>query len=475
MKQNLIKYGHFIALALVLIGLAFYSFSKPKQAQRLESDLYQPEQEKLVGILDEIKVFGFAGKAENQQDSLAIALDLYGAANYGEAQIALENYLNTYPDDKTARFYYGMTFLYLKSPEKALNTLAPLSELNDFELQDDARWYAALAAANIDQMRALGFFSKLAKDKKSKYQDAAKAVMNTVLENPGKFSFQVESGDVLKCSLVIAPSTPWWQSGWMRYFLALLFPVAGGSLFFWRNKVKNLEKVNAIMGVERDRSNALLHNILPAETAEELKKYGHSDTRRHEMVTVLFCDFQGFTNIAEQIPPEELVQYLGTCFEAYDRIITELKLEKIKTVGDCYICAGGLEPTSIDEVTQPTNPEFLAHVNAVRVVNAGQRMLEFLKEFNQAQAEKGKPPFHARVGIHSGPVVAGIVGIKKYAYDIWGDTVNIAARMEQSSEGGRINISGSTYELVKSEFACTYRGKIEAKGKGPVEMYFVKE
>jgi class 3 adenylate cyclase len=475
MKQNLIKYGHFIAIALVLLGAAFYFSSKPAEPRTMEYEQFLPEKDKLASILDEIKVFGFAGSATNGQDSLAEALDLYGAANYSEAQQSLETYLASYPADKTARFYYSMTFLYLKAPEKALKTLSPLAELNDFELRDDARWYSALAAASFDQMRALGLFSSLAKDPNSKYQEAAKAVMTTVLENPGKFSFQVESGEVLKCSLVIAPSNPWWQSGWARSFIALLFPIGGASLFFWRNKVKKLEKANLIMGDERDRSDALLHNILPAETAAELKKYGHSDTRRHEMVTVLFCDFQGFTNIAEQIPPEELVNYLGVCFEAYDRIITMQKLEKIKTVGDCYICAGGLKPTDGLDQTNPMNPEFQAHANAIRVVHAGLQMLGFLKEFNAQQAKIGKPAFHARVGIHTGPVVAGIVGIKKYAYDIWGDTVNIAARMEQSSEGGRINISGSTYELVKEEFACTYRGKVEAKGKGAVDMYFVKD
>lgn len=399
-----------------------------------------------------------------------MALDLYGAADYAGAQQSLESYLAAYPDDKTARFYFGMTYLYRNAPEKALKTLSPLSELKGFDLQDDARWYAALAASSLDQMRALGLFSALAKDPDSKYQQAAAAVMTSVLDNPGKFSFQIESGDVLKCSLVIASTEAWWQAAWLRALIALLFPAGGAGLFFWRNKVKKLEHDNEIMGAEIQRSDALLHNILPAETAQELKQYGHSDTRRHEQVTVLFCDFQGFTNIAEELGPEELVDYLSTCFEAYDRIITECGLEKIKTVGDCYICAGGLSMSG----NQPPG-EGSATADAKRVVNAAQRMLAFLQEFNQGQAEKGKPAFHARVGIHTGPVVAGIVGIKKYAYDIWGDTVNIAARMEQSSEGGRINISGSTYELVKGDFACTFRGKIEAKGKGAVDMYFVME
>ena len=471
MQQTIIKYGHWIAIGLVLLGLAFYWFSRPKEAKTLESDMFQPEKEKLTGILDEIKVFGFAGEPQNQADSLAAALDLYGEASYTEAQISLETYLAAYPADKTARFYYGMTFLYLKNPEKALKILSPLSELKNFDLQDDARWYTALAAAGTDQVRALGLFSALAKDPGSRYQQAATAVMATVIENPGKFSFQIESGEVLKCSMVIAPASAWWQAGWARALIALLFPAGGASLFFWRNKAKQLELDKKEMGVKMERSDALLRNILPAETAEELKKYGYSDTRRHEMVTVLFCDFEGFTGIAEELSPEDLVNYLGVCFEAYDRIITEHHLEKIKTVGDCYICAGGL---TNEEGNQPKKEDGRkASEEAVRVVKAAQQMLVFLENFNANQLRTGKPAFHARIGIHTGAVVAGIVGIKKFAYDIWGDTVNIAARMEQSSEGGRINISGPTYELVKGHFACMYRGKVEAKGKGEVDMYFV--
>ncbi len=464
-----------MAIGLVLVGVLFYFFTKPNMPRALDSKLFQPEKEKLAIILDEIQVFGIAGAGANQQDSLADALDLYGAANYTAAQLSLETYLAAHPEDRTARFYYGMTFLYLKAPEKALKTLSPLSQLSGFDLQDDARWYTALAAANVDQMRALGLFSALSKDNDSKYQQAAAAIMNTILENPGNFSFQIESGEVLKCSMVIAPKAAWWQVGWSRTLLAFLFPIGGVGLFFWRKKMKRLENENKQMGVDMLASDTLLHNILPAETAAELKQFGHSDTRRHEMVTVLFCDFQGFTNIAEQIRAEELVAYLGTCFEAYDHIITSHNLEKIKTVGDCYICAGGLELTEQPGPVDHLSKAEMAKQNALQVIKAGQAMLAFLKEFNQGQAAVGKPPFNARVGIHTGAVVAGIVGIKKYAYDIWGDTVNIAARMEQTSEPGRINISGSTYELVKDQFACMFRGKVEAKGKGAVDMYFVSE
>ena len=140
-----------------------------------------------------------------------------------------------------------------------------------------------------------------------------------------------------------------------------------------------------------------------------------------------------------------MVKNLGTCFEAFDHIIEEHNLEKIKTVGDCYICAGGLKNGN--------------NKQAVKVINAAKKMISFLNNFNDKQQKENKPQFNGRIGINTGPVVAGIVGIKKYAYDIWGDTVNIAARMEQSSEPGQINISGSTYAIVKDHFNCIYRGK----------------
>ena len=246
-------------------------------------------------------------------------------------------------------------------------------------------------------------------------------------------------------------------------------------MVYWKNKIKDLNKEVIEEEVanrtgqlklekeniekEKEISEAILNNILPAETTAELKKHGQSNTKLHENVTVLFCDFQGFTGISEKLPPQELVACLSECFGAFDKIMTEENLEKIKTVGDCYICAGGLKNKDDG--------------NPVRVINTAIKMMQFLKEYNIAMVKKGKPEFVARIGINTGQVVAGIVGIKKYAYDIWGDTVNLAARMEQHSESGRINISESTYALVKNHFNCRDRGKVEAKGKGAVNMYFI--
>lgn len=213
--------------------------------------------------------------------------------------------------------------------------------------------------------------------------------------------------------------------------------------------------------LEKKKSDELLLNILPEEVAEELKAKGSTDAKQFDEVTVMFTDFKGFTQISERLTPAELVAEIHTCFTAFDNIITKYNIEKIKTIGDSYMCAGGLP------VANKTNPD--------DVVRAALEIQRFMLDHVQQRKSENKEVFEIRIGIHSGPVVAGIVGVKKYAYDIWGDTVNIASRMESSSEAGKVNISESTYELIKDKFICTYRGKIQAKNKGEIGMYFVEK
>ena len=212
---------------------------------------------------------------------------------------------------------------------------------------------------------------------------------------------------------------------------------------------------------EKERSDDLLRNILPEEVAEELKNTGAAQAKHFDTVTILFTDFKGFTQASEKLTPQELVEELNTCFKAFDGIVTARGIEKIKTIGDAYMCAGGLP--------DPKTSSPLA------VVHAALEMRHFMVSRKAERDEMGLPAFEMRVGIHSGPVVAGIVGVKKFQYDIWGDTVNTASRMESSGEVGQVNISESTYALVKSEPGLTFtaRGKVQAKGKGALEMYFV--
>ncbi|MBK9637803.1 MAG: tetratricopeptide repeat protein [Bacteroidetes bacterium] len=232
----------------------------------------------------------------------------------------------------------------------------------------------------------------------------------------------------------------------------LVFAVVGifALVFFnQRNKIR----------VGKKRSDDLLLNILPLEVAEELKTKGSAQAKQFESVTVMFTDFKNFTQISEKLNPEELVAEIDTCFKAFDDIITRHKIEKIKTMGDSYMCVGGLPISN--------------STHASDVVSAGLEIQQYMSFHQQKSMQEGRTPFEIRIGIHTGSVVAGIVGVKKFAYDIWGDTVNIASRMESSGEAGKVNISGSTYTLIKDEFQCEYRGKIEAKNKGEIDMYFV--
>jgi class 3 adenylate cyclase len=225
------------------------------------------------------------------------------------------------------------------------------------------------------------------------------------------------------------------------------------------NRYLYTRRTNKIIKDERDRSKGLLLNILPEETARELETYGSAKTRYYENVTVLFTDFKGFSTIAGKLSPQDLVAELNDYFVAFDEIVGKYNLEKIKTIGDAYMCAGGI-PT--ENTTHPLD-----------AVEAGLAMQAFMKSRNEARKEKGLEGWELRIGIHSGPVVAGVVGKRKYAYDIWGDTVNIASRMESNGEPGKVNISASTYSQVQRRFTCKHRGKIAAKNIGEIDMYFV--
>jgi class 3 adenylate cyclase len=221
-----------------------------------------------------------------------------------------------------------------------------------------------------------------------------------------------------------------------------------------------IEAQKKLIETERKKSEELLLNILPHEIADELKEKGLARPRSYNMATVLFTDFKGFTTISEKLSPEQIVDKLNFFFQKFDEIAEKHHLEKIKTIGDGYMCAGGIP------IENTTNP-----VDAVR---AGLEMQNFMNEWNREQQSKGLPTFGLRVGINTGPLVAGVIGKNKFAYDVWGDTVNLASRMESSGEVGKVNISGITYTWVKHHFECTYRGKIEAKNKGEVDMYFVE-
>ncbi|MEA1786041.1 adenylate/guanylate cyclase domain-containing protein [Arenibacter sp. GZD96] len=236
--------------------------------------------------------------------------------------------------------------------------------------------------------------------------------------------------------------------------LTLVLVLAIGSFSRYRFE----KKTNQIIGEERRRSEDLLRNILPKEIATELKENGKVKAKKYDLVTVMFTDFKGFTLESQNLSPEILVKTVDYYFSKFDAIVEKYGLEKIKTIGDAYMCAGGL---SADTQNHP-----------FKMINAAFEILEVMKTArDNPQAEIMN--FEIRIGINTGTVVAGVVGTKKFAYDIWGDAVNVAARMETMSEPGKVNISENTFQLVKHKFDCEFRGEVYVKNKGNMSMYFV--
>ncbi len=267
-------------------------------------------------------------------------------------------------------------------------------------------------------------------------------------------------------SFVVVP--PFWMRWWFIAICAILVVAAVLAIIKIREKRYEAEKQKLQQMVdertkelrhEKERSDELLLNILPFETAEELKNNGYASVQQYDMVSVLFTDFVGFTNITEGISHKELVRSLDEHFRLFDGVMDKYHIEKIKTIGDAYMAAGGIPTRTI------TNP--------MAVVAAALEMVYLLIGINQKKEFKGQTAWKLRLGIHTGSVISGVVGKNKFAFDIWGDAVNTAARMESSGEVMKVNISGSTYALVKEYFECTPRGKIKAKNKGEIEMYFV--
>lgn len=283
---------------------------------------------------------------------------------------------------------------------------------------------------------------------------------------PGNYKLMVKYENLplnhqTQATLNLKISPPYWSTWW---FIGLCI-ISGFQLIFLyiNNKTKKLNQKNvelekmvnektADLQLEIKKSDELLLNILPRDIALELKQNGSAAAKQHNNVTVLFTDFVNFTGISEKLNPTDLVKEIDRCFKSFDLIIEKYKIEKIKTIGDAYLAAAGLPSADPN--------------HAINVVNAAIEIIDFMKTNN--------PKFEIRIGIHSGPVVAGIVGIKKFAYDIWGDTVNVASRMESNSEAMKINLSEATYHLIKNEFTCVHRGRIIVKNRGEMDMYFVQ-
>jgi PAS domain S-box-containing protein len=235
-----------------------------------------------------------------------------------------------------------------------------------------------------------------------------------------------------------------WDNDGKRYYSGII------------RDITEKKKAEAIILYEKKRSDDLLLNILPKQVADELKSKGMARAKKYTNVTIIFTDFKDFTSLASSISPTRLVKELNEIFSRFDDILEEFKIEKIKTIGDAYFAACGVPEKNED--------------HALRCIEAVKQMFRYLEDRNK----KSELQWNMRAGIHSGPVVAGVVSKKKYAYDLFGDTVNTASRMESNGEVGKINISESTFDLVKGHYKCIPRGQINAKGKGNLNMYFVE-
>lgn len=225
-------------------------------------------------------------------------------------------------------------------------------------------------------------------------------------------------------------------------------------------RFEELQRLYAEIEAEKRNSENLLLNILPANIATEIKDTGKATPVHYESATVLFTDFKNFTQLAEQLTPQELVDELDYCFSYFDEVIETHNLEKLKTIGDSYMCVGGIP-----------NPN---QTHAIDAVLAAMQIRSFMEWRKLEKTQKNQPYWDIRIGIHSGPLLAGVIGRKKFAYDVWGDTVNTASRMESSGVPSGINISEATFKLIQNFFDCQYRGKVTAKNKGEIDMYLVE-
>jgi class 3 adenylate cyclase/predicted transcriptional regulator len=383
---------------------------------------------------------------KNHSQALAIAQKVNNKTSIAQSLMGLGNVYKEKEDYQTAISYY-------KKAEAPAVEIQALHELKDL-YKDMAKAYEKSA----DNTNALKYQTLYTNVKDTLYNiDTDKKLGGLQFD----FDLQKKQGEInlLTKDIALTDLKLKRQQFAKRVLfggLGLVFLIA--ALIFRNYRIK--VKTSRILNRQKGEIEGLLLNILPAEVAKELQVNGHASPRNYESVSVMFTDFKGFTNIADKISPQELVEELNTCFIAFDNIIGKYNLEKIKTIGDSYMCAGGIPTPDKDHV--------------FNMIKASLEIKDYIIRNNIKRGQAGLEPWYLRIGIHVGPVVAGVVGKKKYAYDIWGGTVNIASRMESNGEPGKVNISSDTYELIKDKYDCVYRGKISAKNIGEIDMYFVE-
>lgn len=465
------------ATAYEELGDSYYRTNEPSKAikslsmaakyhERLGAAQAQTQVINRIGFTEKNKNKNFEAAIKNFKRSLQIAEQNNLFSSQLKSYDLLAETFEENGDNASAQVYRN---LHAQLTNRASNTKI---DTYDAQLKEAREQLEEEKAMSETQRRALQYQIANIEKEKSKISKALSATGDS-LEN-ATFEAQAASARAMAEEEKSKRTQTQLYFSYGGIALLLIFSSVLFSLFRSRNiankrlaeqniqikkQAEELENRGKELHIEKEKSEKLLLNILPAKVAEELKEKNYAAPRSYNMVTVLFTDFKGFTSIAEKMSPEEIIRELNTIFSEFDRICKEYNLEKIKTIGDAYMCAGGIpEPNT---------------TNAIDAVKAALEMQQYMKVLADKKQARGESYFELRLGINTGPIVAGVVGESKFAYDIWGDTVNLASRMESAGEVGMVNISDNTYELVKDQFDCTYRGRISVKNKGEVDMYFV--
>jgi len=418
---------------------ALYNFFKAK-------DVLDPNDEILPYVLNNIgKLFSRKNQSDvalqYHQEALSKSTEIGNKLFMAQSSLALAQLYRERGQHEKAREYFeeaSTISAEIKAGPELQKAYAGLSE--SFSINNDFR--SAYKYSNLSAKLADSLYKYAADSMQLKYEVGIKEKQIDLLTKDKDLKdLELKRQKIAKNALMVG--------------LGLVFLIIGILYRDYRLKVKT----NNILDHQKAEIESLLLNILPAEVAHELQTEGHATPKYFDHATVLFTDFKGFTKMADALSPQELVAELNGCFMAFDDIIEKYKLEKIKTIGDSYMCAGGI-PTPDPTAT-------------LKMIAASFDIIEYLNKWNEQRASIGLKPWELRIGIHVGPLVAGVVGKKKYAYDIWGSTVNIASRMESAGEPGQVNISSSVYDIIKNHYDCQYRGKISAKNIGEIDMYFV--
>ena len=451
---------NFFALAFVLFPVIM--FAQVKQGTSLIDSMVKQLPKVPDSKVDKAVLLGNIGIAYNEQDNSSKALEYYFKAlkifdklgnenglaringNIGSAYLSMA--IDTTTEGKLSK---EAKTVNLHKAVDYLNRSIAISKDNGY-LDVMNTFYKDLSEA----LRLLNYNEALANAKQNDTKDAEVNNDNQVkianIATRRDEELKNKQAEIDRIQSANKDREQWY------YIIGIgILVVVFGSMFWTYRK----QKANTIIiSEEKKKAEDLLLNILPEQVADELKEKGMVHAQQYDNVTVIITDFVSFTSVAERFSPKQLVGELHACFKAFDGMLDKYHIEKIKTVGDAYLAVAGV-PVS--------NPLHANNAVAVAIM-----MRDFML---YRKTQLGDATFDMRIGVHTGSVVAGIVGVKKFAYDIWGDTVNLAARMEQNGEPGKVNISQSTYDLVKDKFHCEYRGEIVAKNKGKLKMYFAVE